>query len=115
MKNKLIGLTNMIYGVLTCLYIIASNGFIRIPGSVDREKIETMWTVLSLVLLILGITMIVFNIIAMKKKGKSAHNCILICLAVAVCNVLAGLFMGGVTVFSVVSIIVGIVLIVTKD
>lgn len=114
MKVKVNGLIFLIYGLLTSIYLLIINGTIRVNIQIQADGYAITVSIINIILLVLGIAVIISSVIFMKDMEKADRNCSLIGMAVAVCNVAAALFMGGVTIFSVICIATGIVLIVRK-
>lgn len=115
MKTKLYGLLNMLYGLLTSLYLLIINGTIRISRTNESAVLVNIFTVATYFFLIFGIVVIVLNSLVLKKADKFVRNCLMIGIGVAVCNVLAGLLIGGLTIFSFASIVVGLMLLIKKQ
>lgn len=115
MKTKLYGLLHLIYGLLTSVYLLIINGTIRISRANASTELVNVFSKATYILLVIGILVIVLSSIVLKKADIFNRNCLLIGLGVAVCNVLAGLFIGGVTILSFVSIIIGLILLIKKQ
>ena len=115
MKTKLYGLLHLLYGLLTSLYLLIINGTIRISRANASTELVNLFSVVTYILLVIGIIVVVLSFITLKKTDKFSKNCLFIGMGVAACNVLAGLFVGGVTILSFVSIIIGLILHIKKQ
>ena len=111
-KEKIFGVVNLIYGLLTCLYILAINGVSRVFSG---QHTDSFFFVVSIVLLVMSIAVLVCNICAKKSDDKVIHNCSLAGMGVAVCNIIASLITGGVTILSIVSLVIGVIMITRKS
>ena len=105
MKRKVLGILNIIMGILLTLYLLMQNGTIKVIKDANIMHIFMLILAIAIVLLIL-------NIVSFIKRQKEKANYIgeLITIIVYAISLIGFLFMGLATIFVPLAIIGGIII-----
>ncbi len=106
MKRKVLGIINIITGILLTLYLLMQNGTIKVFKDLDFMHI------FMLILAITIVVLLILNIVSFIKRKKEKDNYIgeLITIIVYAISLIGFLFMGLATIFAPLAIIGGIII-----
>ena len=114
MKKFMNGICNIVFGVLSVVYFLIQIDTIRIPGTVENgrytEGFQTVWTVLQIVLAVLGLALAVYNSRKSKEYREMAKWT---CSVATVCHCATSCFLfvnGQMSVFCVVGLVAAVLL-----
>ncbi len=106
MKRKVLGILNIIMGILLTLYLLMQNGTIKVI------KDANIMHIFMLILAIAIVVLLILNIVSFIKRQKEKANYIgeLITIIVYAISLIGFLFMGLATIFVPLAIIGGIII-----